>query len=110
MGRPIAAAAPAEGSSSGEAAHRHLFLKLQSVLTLQLPTWRAAFPGTPWAFVYRDGVEVLASLLRGGAEGAGVAERLLSWGAEAVGNAPCLRPYGLRGGASKKTPRPRPCR
>jgi hypothetical protein len=48
MGRPIAA---------GDAAH--LFLKLQSALTLELPTWRAAFPAAPWAFVYRDGVEVL---------------------------------------------------
>ena len=30
----------------------------------QLPLFRAAFPKTPWIFIYRDPVEVMVSLLR----------------------------------------------
>jgi hypothetical protein len=40
---------------------RHLVFKLDAWSALQLPLLRRAFPGVPWAFVYRDPVEVLVS-------------------------------------------------
>jgi hypothetical protein len=55
MGRPLALPGAAPG---------FLFTKVQSALALALPTFRAAFPATPWAFVHREGVEVLASQFR----------------------------------------------
>jgi hypothetical protein len=72
----------------------HLFFKFQSALTMHLGTVRRAFPAVPWAFVHRDGVEVLASLLRGatpkpsGPDGKGGG---LDPDDPAVGSAPCLR-------------------
>ncbi|KAL7571648.1 hypothetical protein ACA910_011181 [Epithemia clementina (nom. ined.)] len=42
---------------------RRVFFKVQSIGTLQLALFRAAFPHTPWMFVYRDPVEVLMSHL-----------------------------------------------
>ena len=41
---------------------RHLVFKLDSWQALLLPVFRRAFPGVPWTFVYRDPVEVVASL------------------------------------------------
>jgi hypothetical protein len=40
------------------------FVKLDCWHTLALPLLRAAFPTTPWCFVYRDPVEVLVSHAR----------------------------------------------
>ncbi|MES3101665.1 hypothetical protein [Sphingomonas faeni] len=40
---------------------RRVFFKLDSWLTAALPLLRAAFPDTPWVFVYRDPIEVLVS-------------------------------------------------
>lgn len=41
--------------------HRLAVVKLDAWAVLYLPLVRAAFPGVPWAFVYRDPVEVLVS-------------------------------------------------
>lgn len=43
---------------------RHYVLKLDSWHSLALPLFRAAFPETPWIFLYRDPAEVLASQMR----------------------------------------------
>jgi hypothetical protein len=43
---------------------KHLFIKLDSWHTLELPLLLRAFPGVPWIFLYRDPVEVLVSHLR----------------------------------------------
>lgn len=73
---------------------QHLFFKFQSALTMHLGTVRRAFPAVPWAFVHREGVEVLASLLRGatprvaGPDGKGGG---LDPEDAAVASAPCLR-------------------
>jgi hypothetical protein len=40
---------------------RRRFVKLDSWHTAALPLLRAAFPQTPWVFVYRDPIEVLVS-------------------------------------------------
>jgi hypothetical protein len=40
------------------------FIKLDFAHALALPLFRAAFPGTPWLFLYRDPVEVLVSQMR----------------------------------------------
>jgi hypothetical protein len=42
----------------------HLFVKLDSWHTLDLPLIQRAFPSVPWVFLYRDPVEVVASHLR----------------------------------------------
>ena len=42
---------------------RYLFFKIQSVGTRYVRTFREAFPETPWAFVYRDPVQVMMSHL-----------------------------------------------
>ena len=44
------------------------FFKFQSALTLHMPSITAAFPEVPWAFVYRDPVQVLVSHLGEGGE------------------------------------------
>ena len=62
FGRPVAAARAAGKDIPPTAG---VYLKFQSRLALQLPTWRAAFPAVPWAFVYRNGTEILASNFRG---------------------------------------------
>jgi hypothetical protein len=43
---------------------RDVFLKLDAWHILLLPLFRRAFPNVPWIFVYRDPLEVLASLAR----------------------------------------------
>jgi gluconate kinase len=40
---------------------RHLVIKMDASAVLHLPAIRKAFPATPWIFLYRDPVEVLAS-------------------------------------------------
>ena len=40
---------------------RRLFVKTDSAHLLQIGRYLAAFPGTPWVFMYRDPVEVLVS-------------------------------------------------
>jgi len=40
------------------------FVKLDFAHALALPLFRAAFPATPWLFLYRDPVEVLVSQMR----------------------------------------------
>jgi hypothetical protein len=40
------------------------FVKLDSWHTLALPLFRAAFPGVPWVFLYREPVEILVSQVR----------------------------------------------
>jgi len=41
-----------------------LYLKLDCWAARELPLYRAAFPDTPWIFVYRDPVEVMVSHAR----------------------------------------------
>ena len=41
-----------------------LFIKLDSWHTAALPLFRAAFPDTPWVFIYRDPIEVMVSHMR----------------------------------------------
>jgi len=51
----------------GQARHEgetRCFLKLDCWHTPALPLFRAAFPDTPWVFLYRDPVEVMVSHLR----------------------------------------------
>jgi len=44
---------------------QHLIIKMQDAMpSKQLPVFRAAFPETPWIFIYRDPVEVMVSLQR----------------------------------------------
>jgi hypothetical protein len=43
-------------------AERHLVVKLDSWQALLLPVFRRAFASVPWIFLYRDPVEVVASL------------------------------------------------
>jgi hypothetical protein len=43
---------------------RDLFIKLDAWHILLLPLFRRAFPNVPWIFIYRDPLEVLASLAR----------------------------------------------
>jgi hypothetical protein len=43
---------------------RRYVVKLDSWHALALPLFRAAFPATPWVFVYRDPAEVMVSHLR----------------------------------------------
>ncbi len=51
------------GQGRSRTAHR-VFIKLDSWHAAALPLFRAAFPTTPWIFVYRDPVEVLVSQMR----------------------------------------------
>ena len=55
--RAMAAALGRRPQSEG----RGRFLKLDSWHTLALPLFRRAFPDTPWVFLYRDPLEVMAS-------------------------------------------------
>jgi hypothetical protein len=43
---------------------KHLFIKLDSWHTLELPLIQRAFPGVPWIFLYRNPVEVVVSHIR----------------------------------------------
>ena len=43
---------------------RHLFIKFDCQHLLELPLLRAAFPQTPWIFLYRDPVEVMVALMK----------------------------------------------
>ena len=45
----------------GDPARGHRFAKLDAWHALSLPLFRALFPETPWVFLYREPVEVLAS-------------------------------------------------
>jgi hypothetical protein len=45
-----------------QAHERDLFIKLDGWHVLLLPLFRRAFPGVPWAFLYRQPVEVLAPM------------------------------------------------
>ncbi|HXQ14307.1 MAG TPA: aspartyl beta-hydroxylase [Caulobacteraceae bacterium] len=47
-------------AASGE---RRCFIKLEAWHVLALPAFRAAFPDTPWLFLYRDPAEVIVSHL-----------------------------------------------
>ena len=87
----------------------HMFFKLQSATTMHLATLRRAFPSTPWAFVHRDGTEVLASLLRGAVprEAAADADGGVGVGGgldphdQAVLEAPCMRSRDSEQGPSE---------
>lgn len=48
----------------------HVFFKIQSVGTHSMGALTAAFPTTPWIFVYRDPIEVLMSHLKHGGDAA----------------------------------------
>lgn len=50
-------------SAIGRRPHRRFFVKLDSWHTLALPLFRAAFPDTPWIFLFRDPIEVMVSQL-----------------------------------------------
>jgi hypothetical protein len=43
---------------------RHYIIKTDSWHSLALPLFRAAFPATPWLFLFRDPTEVMASQMR----------------------------------------------
>lgn len=43
---------------------RHYFIKTNAWHSLALPLFRAAFPETPWLFLFREPVEVLVSQMR----------------------------------------------
>jgi hypothetical protein len=58
------AAVRATVAALGRGAARRRFLKLDGWHARALPLFRAAFPRTPWAFLYRDPVEVLVSQMR----------------------------------------------
>jgi hypothetical protein len=49
---------------SADPSEERLFFKFQSITSRSMGTFRTAFPTTPWAFLYRDPVEVLTSQLR----------------------------------------------
>lgn len=51
------------GRTRGESLRRY-FIKLDAWHVLSLPLFRAAFPDTPWVFLYRDPEEVMVSHLR----------------------------------------------
>ena len=85
-GRPLVAAA-ANGDTLAPTAG--VYLKFQSRLALHLPTWRAAFPASPWAFVHRNGTEILASNFRGAARPTSEGESL-DRTAAGVDGVPCM--------------------
>lgn len=51
------------GAAAGP--HRHYVLKLDAWNALDVDLFERAFPGVPWVFVYRDGIEVLVSHAHG---------------------------------------------
>jgi len=51
-------------SRSASREETHVFFKIQSIGVYNIPTFAKIFPDTPWIFVYRDSVEVLASQLK----------------------------------------------
>ena len=53
-------------SRSKDPAKKRVFFKIQSIGSLSIPTFRQAFPETPWIFVYRNPTEVLMSHLKAG--------------------------------------------
>jgi len=59
----LRAIADAIGRDRGDGARR-FFLKLDSWHVTALPLFRAAFPDTPWIFLYRDPVEIMVSQMR----------------------------------------------
>jgi hypothetical protein len=68
MGRPIPFASKGGIIPNGLAQNWrpiYTLFKFQSYLSNSIGLFREAFPGMPWAFVHRNGVEVLASLFRG---------------------------------------------
>lgn len=48
-------------SRSSDRTEKHVFLKMQSISTWHLSTLTRVFPHVPWIFVYREGVEIMAS-------------------------------------------------
>lgn len=48
---------------SNNPAEENLFFKFQSTTTRTMQVFRAAFPTTPWIFLYRDPIEVMQSQL-----------------------------------------------
>jgi len=44
---------------------QYLFFKIQSIGVMNIDKFTAAFPDTPWVFLYRDSVEVMQSHLKG---------------------------------------------
>ena len=54
-------------SRTNVATKRRVFFKVQSIGSWYLSLMRAAFPSTPWIYVYRDPVEVIMSHLKVGA-------------------------------------------
>jgi len=81
------------------------FVKLDSWHSRALPLFRAAFPGTPWLFLFRDPVEILVSQMR--MRGLQTVPEMMhrSWyGLEADGEAPgedyCARVLGRIGEAA----------
>ena len=68
MGRPIPFSSKGGVILNGLAQNWrpiYTLFKFQSYLSNSIGLFREAFPGMPWAFVHRNGVEVLASLFRG---------------------------------------------
>jgi hypothetical protein len=101
MGRPIAAAAYngvlPPGTSEQGWSPRHLYLKMQSSLVPFMHLFRRAFPETPWVFIHREPVEVLASLLRNALQlpAADAGESVhVSHTDRGVREAPCMRHRG----------------
>ena len=71
LGRPIWAAATATTAASGVSLEhagmgwtpRYMFMKQRGRLSAHIGLFRAAFPATPWLFLYRNSLEVLVVLL-----------------------------------------------
>jgi hypothetical protein len=57
-------------SRSNDPKEMRVLFKFQSKLTRYLPVFLQAFPNTPWLFVFREPVQVLASYFRGTMENA----------------------------------------
>ena len=102
MARPIWAAAtgaPIERSGpAGAWAPKYLFIKHRSSVAPLIGSFRASFPSTPWLFMFRDGVEVMMSLLRNAplipASGEPGAPLVVDNTANVLRMSPCLRARG----------------
>ena len=106
LARPIWAASnvfPIEGAGPDSIWRpRYMFVKLGYTAAPQIGMYQSAFPATPWVFMYRNGVEVIMSLLRnaplvpaggGGSPGDVIVDNAA---VAALSTSPCLRERGTR--------------
>jgi hypothetical protein len=97
MGRPIPFSSKGGVIPNGLAQNWrpvYTLFKFQSYLSNSIGIFREAFPGMPWAFVHRNGVEVLASLFRGAMSPPGAKaplSRHVNADDPSVRRSPCMR-------------------